>query len=147
MLPTVLLRLRRPLVLGLHLLLIPLSYYAAFTLRFDLRMPPEVAPVFWSTLPYLLTLRLGSFLVFGLFQGWWRHVGMRDLVDLVRAVTLSTALLLGALFMTGALAGVPRSVLVLDWVLAVLVFGGARFLVRAARERQFRPWRVQSGKR
>ncbi|MBB4634486.1 polysaccharide biosynthesis protein [Longimicrobium terrae] len=147
MLPPLLLRLRRPLVLGLHLLLIPLAYYAAFALRFDLRMPEDVAPVFWSTLPYLLGARLASFLIFGLFQGWWRHVGMRDLVDLVRAVTLSSALLLGALFMTSQVAGVPRSVLVLDWVLAVLIFGGVRFLVRAARERQFRPWRVRSGKR
>ena len=147
MLPYVLVRFRRPLIVGLHLLLIPLAYRFAFGLRFDLHVPDAVEPIFWATLPYLAAARLASFLAFGLFQGWWRHVGMRDLIDLVRAVTTSSALLLGLLFLTDQLAGFPRSVLVLDWVLALLVFGGVRFLVRAVRERHFIPWRAQRGKR
>jgi hypothetical protein len=36
---SLLLRLRRPIVLVLHLLLVPLGYYMAFALRFDFRVP------------------------------------------------------------------------------------------------------------
>ncbi|HEU0014323.1 MAG TPA: nucleoside-diphosphate sugar epimerase/dehydratase [Longimicrobium sp.] len=147
MLPKTLFRFRRPLVVGLHLLLIPLAYRLAFELRFEFEVPPDMDAVYRATLPYLLGVRLLSFLAFGLFQGWWRHVGMRDLTDLVKAVMLSSGLLLLALFFTERLAGFPRSVLVLDGVLAVMVFGGARFLVRALRERQFLPWRSFTGKR
>ena len=136
MIPKILLRFRRPLVFGLHLLLIPLAYRAAFAVRFDLEMPPEMVPVFWATLPYLMATRLGAFAVFGLYRGWFRHAGMRDLEDLLKAVTLSSLALLVALFLTQQLVGFPRSLLLIDWGLAVLVFGGMRFVVRAVREQR-----------
>ena len=153
MLPALFLRLRRPIVLALHLLLIPLGYYAAFSLRFDFRPPRTYVDLFWRTLPYLVALRLACFALFGLFHGWWRHVGMRDLVDLVKATTLSSVLLVVALFMTGDLAGalpgrgLPRSVLVLDWITALVLFGGVRFAVRAFREERLLPWKQRRGKR
>jgi FlaA1/EpsC-like NDP-sugar epimerase len=152
MLP-LLLRLRRPIVLVLHLLLVPLGYYMAFALRFDFRPPERHIDLYWRTVPYLMVLRMASFAIFGLFHGWWRHVGMRDLIDLVRATTLSSVLLLLALFMTGDLqvgrAGplLPRSVLVLDWITALVLFGGLRFGVRAFREERLLPWRARRGKR
>jgi FlaA1/EpsC-like NDP-sugar epimerase len=151
---SLLLRLRRPVVLLLHLLLVPLGYYMAFALRFDFRPPDRHIELFWRTVPYLMVLRMASFAIFGLFHGWWRHVGMRDLIDLVRATTLSSVLLVLALFMTGdltrAAAGaemLPRSVLVLDWITALVLFGGLRFGVRAFREERLLPWRARRGKR
>lgn len=149
---SLLLRLRRPVVLGLHLLLVPLGYYMAFALRFDFRPPERHIDLFWRTVPYLMVLRMASFAIFGLFHGWWRHVGMRDLIDLVRATTLSSVLLLLALFMTGDLTGagsgelLPRSVLVLDWITALVLFGGLRFGVRAFREERLLPWRARRGR-
>ncbi|WP_420129574.1 polysaccharide biosynthesis protein [Longimicrobium sp.] len=152
-----LLRLRRPVVLLLHLLLVPLGYYMAFALRFDFRPPERHIDLFWRTVPYLMVLRMASFAIFGLFHGWWRHVGMRDLIDLVRATTLSSVLLVVALFMTGDLTSaasaqrgvemLPRSVLVLDWITALVLFGGLRFGVRAFREERLLPWRARRGKR
>jgi FlaA1/EpsC-like NDP-sugar epimerase len=147
MLPRTLVRFRRPLIVIAHLLLIPLAYRLAFTLRFDWRMPEDIRPLYWATLPYLMGGRLLAFALFGLFQGWWRHVGMRDLIDLVQAVTLSSALLLVALFFGGELEGFPRSLLALDWITAILVFGGLRFAVRAFREERFIPWKTRHGKR
>jgi FlaA1/EpsC-like NDP-sugar epimerase len=153
MLPAFLLRLRRPIVLALHLMLVPVGYYAAFSLRFDFRPPQAYLDLFWRTVPYLVVLRLACFALFGLFHGWWRHVGMRDLVDLVRATTVSSILLVLCLFMTGDLQGpgtaspLPRSVLVLDWITAVILFGGVRFAVRAFREERLLPWRQPRGKR
>jgi FlaA1/EpsC-like NDP-sugar epimerase len=153
MLPTLLIKLRRPIVLALHLMLIPVGYYAAFLLRFDFRPPQPYVDLFWRTVPYMAALRLACFALFGLFHGWWRHVGMRDLVDLVRATTLSSVLLVLCLFMTGDLQGpglvqgLPRSVLVLDWLTALILFGGVRFAVRAFREERLLPWRQPRGKR
>lgn len=147
MLPKPLVQFRRPLIIAFHLLLIPLAYLLAFGLRFDLAIPAEMEAVFWTTLPYLLAGRLLAFGLFGLFQGWWRHVGMRDLLDLVQAVTLSSVLLLTALFFGQQLEDFPRSLLALDWITAVLVFGGVRFMVRAFREERFVPWKGRPGKR
>jgi FlaA1/EpsC-like NDP-sugar epimerase len=147
MLPDFLVRLRRPVVLALHLALIPLGYFAAFALRFDFDIPAEYAALFWRTLPYVLAIRLASFGVFGLFHGWWRHVGMRDLVDLVRATTLSSGVLMLTLFVTQDLDGLPRAVLFVDWAAAILLFGGVRFAVRAFREERLVPFRARRGAR
>jgi len=145
--PGLFLRFRRVLLVVLHALLIPVGYYAAFALRFDFQLPAEPARLFWATLPYLVAIRLASFAIFGLFRGWWRHAGMSDLVALVKAVSLSTVLALAALFMSGNLAGMPRSVLALDAGVALLLFGGLRFTVRAFREDRLTPWRALNGKR
>jgi FlaA1/EpsC-like NDP-sugar epimerase len=145
MLPKALIRFRRPLIVLLHLLLIPLAYRLAFGLRFDLDIPPQMEEVFWRTLPYLLAGRMAAFAIFGLYRGWWRHVGMRDLMDLVKAVTLSSVFLLIALFFAQRLEDFPRSILALDWIAAILLFGGIRFTVRAFREERLVPWRGQRG--
>lgn len=152
MLPPFLVRFRRPVVLALHLLLLPIGYYAAFAVRFDFSVPEEYLRLFWRTVPYVVGFRLAAFAVFGLFHGWWRHAGMSDLVQLVKAATVSSGLLVVVLFMSGDLQGLetapmPRSVLVLDWITALLLFGGIRFAVRAFRERRLIRWRPASGKR
>jgi FlaA1/EpsC-like NDP-sugar epimerase len=136
MLPKLLLRFRRPMVLALHIALVPLAYRLAFELRFDRDVPPEANAMFYRTVGLLLIARLAAFAVFGLFRGWLRHAGMRDLMDLLKAVTISSILFLIALFATARLDGMPRSVPLLDWILAVLVFGGLRFAVRAVREQR-----------
>jgi FlaA1/EpsC-like NDP-sugar epimerase len=136
MLPKLLLRLRRPVVLALHVALVPLAYRAAYALRYDLDVPRGASALYWSTLPLLVASRLGGFAVFGLFRGWMRHAGMRDLADLLKAVTASSALFVVALLAAGRLGSLPPSILLLDWLLAVMVFGGVRFCVRAVRERR-----------
>jgi FlaA1/EpsC-like NDP-sugar epimerase len=126
---------------------IPAGYYLAFALRFDGVIPRAYMHYYWGTVGYLLAIRLGSFGAFGLFHGWWRHVGMSDLVSLIKAVTASSALLVVVLYMTSELAGYPRSVVVLDWAAALLLFGGGRFAVRAFREERLVPWRSRRGTR
>jgi FlaA1/EpsC-like NDP-sugar epimerase len=147
LIPDAFVRLRRPLVLALHLALMPLAFYGAFLLRFDFSVPDDYAGYFWRTLPFLMAVRLAAFGAFGLFHGWWRHVGMSDLIRLVAAVTASSVAMPLVLFMTEQLEGFPRSVLVLDWITAVLLFGGARFCVRAVREQRLPSWRQREGKR
>jgi FlaA1/EpsC-like NDP-sugar epimerase len=138
MLPNSLLKYRRPLVLAFHVALIPLGYYVAFALRFDIPVPGRQLTLFWITLLFLLPIRLAAFAAFGLFRGWWRHVGVQDLIDLVKAVTISSAALLAIVFMMDTLGGFPRSIIILDWIVAIFLFGGLRFSVRTFRERNGR---------
>ncbi|MGH7458049.1 MAG: polysaccharide biosynthesis protein [Longimicrobiaceae bacterium] len=145
MFPDRLLRYRQPIIFGIHLLLIPLGYYLAFALRFDFQVPQLYRNVFWLTVPFLVALRFGSLAVFGLHRGWWRHVGLDDLIDLVKAITLSSFLFLVTLFLLGRPGELPRSVLLLDWAIAIFLFGGARFAVRGLREGRFSLRRRKQG--
>jgi FlaA1/EpsC-like NDP-sugar epimerase/UDP-N-acetylmuramyl pentapeptide phosphotransferase/UDP-N-acetylglucosamine-1-phosphate transferase len=143
--PSSVLRYRKPIIVGIYLVLIPVAYLSAFVLRFDLVVPAEYVALFWTTLPFLFVVRVASFAIFGFHRGWWRHVGVQDLVDLILATTLSSALFLASLFVTGNLRWLPHSILLLDWLLAVAVFGGVRFTVRVVREGRTLRTRRQDG--
>jgi FlaA1/EpsC-like NDP-sugar epimerase len=144
--PPRLLSYRRVLIVAVHFLLIPLAYFGAFATRFDFHIPAAELRVFATTLPYLLVVRLLVFERYGLFRGYWRHVGLRDLVDLGVATTLSTALFVGALAAIGWPPAMPRSVFLLDWLTMVFLSGGLRFAARAFREGQL-PMQSSQGRR
>ena len=132
---------RRAILVGLHVMLVPIVYATAFSLRFDSQVPPAYIHAFWVTMPLLLVLRLSVFAGFRQYNGWWRHVGLYDLTQLLKAVTVSS-LLFGLVTIVGHAFGwipgvaLPRSVLLLDWGTSILCFGGVRFGVRWLRERE-----------
>src|SRR2546429_5716311 len=125
---------RRSIILGVHLLLTSLGYLAAYAVRFDFAIPPEELHRWAVTLPWLLIPRLLFFQRFSAYSGWWRYVGMADLVNLCVAWSLSSVVFVAGLFFTGGLKGMPRSVPLLDWVIAIFLSGGIRFASRWARE-------------
>src|SRR5256714_14269441 len=99
---------RRWIILGVHLVLISLGYLAAFAVRFDFAIPPEELRRCAVTLPWLLIPRLLFFQRFSAFSGWWRYVGMADLVNLSAAVSLSSVVFVaGPLFLGGRVGGPP----------------------------------------
>src|SRR2546422_140678 len=138
---------RRALILLVHIALIPLAYLTAFELRFDFRIPPTEFVHFSATVWYLLAIRLLVFQPFGLYRGYWKHVGLKDLVDLSAAVTLSSVLFASALPLLGLMTGMPRSVFLLDWVMMIFFSGGIRFAARALRESQLARTRLDDGRR
>ncbi|HEY0970447.1 MAG TPA: nucleoside-diphosphate sugar epimerase/dehydratase [Gemmatimonadales bacterium] len=133
-LPATLLAYRREIIVALHVLLVPAIYLLAFALRFDLAIPAPYREAFLVTLALLLPVRLLAFRFFRLYNGWWRHIGMYDLVALVRATSASSLVFVALLFLFDRGADLPRSILVLDWALSILVLGGIRFGVRWMRE-------------
>src|SRR6185312_7208794 len=128
------LRYRRLMVVTTHLVLVVASYWLAFVLRFDRMIPRAYWSLFVTTLWPLLIFRLGSFAFFRLYSGWWRYVGMRDMVALVKAIAISSALFTALLVFTGQAYQYPRSVIVIDAVLTLFFIGGVRFALRALRE-------------
>jgi FlaA1/EpsC-like NDP-sugar epimerase len=125
---------RKIIIILSQTLLLALTYYASFLLRFDFRINEEFHAVFIVTLPLALIIKLVVFFFFRLFRGWWRYVGMSDLLDIIKA-SLASAVLMGAVvYATRSFVGYPRSVLIIDMVLTIIVIGGMRFAVRAYSE-------------
>jgi FlaA1/EpsC-like NDP-sugar epimerase len=137
---------RRAIVMSTHLLLAAAAYLAAFALRFDFHLPPNELSRLIQTLPFVLVLRVAVLEFFGVSGGSWRHVGSRDLVTLSVAATVGTLAVVAALFLTGALEGMSRSVLITDWLLFIFLAGGVRFAIRCAREGQL-PLQSAHGRR
>ncbi|MBN1283944.1 MAG: polysaccharide biosynthesis protein [Anaerolineae bacterium] len=75
---------------------------------------------------------------FGLHRQSWRKVSVRDLFVLSKAVGASVVILIGIVFVAPAPLSAPRSVPIIDGLLAFLALGGVRLSNRLWHERQRR---------
>jgi len=138
-------RFRRPLVVLAHLVLVPSAFWIAVLLRFEFSAPPGYLTIFIQAFPVVVLVRMATFAAFGLFQGWWRHAGVHDLLSITKAVTLSSLLIAVTLFVLDLFTGFPRSVFLLDWLLTMFLVGGTRFSIRIAREERIDRQRTVAG--
>ena len=132
-------RWRRVLIVVLHLPLLAAINYAAFWLRFDGKINPVDFLVFVTWLPWIIAIRMTVFAVFRLYAGLWRYVSVRDLLNIIGAVGTSSAMLYVVSRSVPALAGYPRSVIVIDSVLLVFALGALRLTRRIWREFYYAP--------
>jgi len=133
----------------IDLFLLILSPWLAFAVRTDgLNSQPSswdllthyAAGLFAYTCVALL-VRLFIFYAFGLYRRYWRYASIEELDRITLAIFLSTALLVALVQLsrlpvvaaTGfPLSSFPRSVVLIDGLLILLLVGGVRFSVRLA---------------
>jgi FlaA1/EpsC-like NDP-sugar epimerase len=124
-----------------HAVTFAACYAFACLVRFDFRIPPEFAVTFRATMVTVVAVQLLAGTVLGFYRGWWRYVGIADVIRLVIGLTSASALL-AVLWYVGPVIGIPawfvktpRSVLVIDWSFALLTLFGARVMIRLGRDR------------
>ncbi len=128
--------------------LVALAFYLAFKLRFiDTRgIPDRYATVLTGAIGFVVVGKLIVFWAFGLYQKWWRYVRLPDMIAIVRAVAVSSAIMLVALTLLRPFDHpLPRSIAVMDFLLTLVLISGVRLLVRVAVERPPRGSRVLKG--
>jgi len=69
------------------------------------------------------------FIRFGLYRAVIRYIGFKALWTIVSAVSLY-ALIWGIIGFMAAIEGIPRSVILINWLLAIIAIGGLRMLAR-----------------
>jgi FlaA1/EpsC-like NDP-sugar epimerase len=123
---------------GRHLLVldvtaIVLSYVGSLALRFDAPSPQftEYFDRYWWVAPLLVLVRTLTFIGFGLYQRVWRFASVAELVSIVLAVGASSVLTYGLVLGVGLvepkLAGFPRSIPIVETLIATALIGGMRF--------------------
>jgi FlaA1/EpsC-like NDP-sugar epimerase len=110
------------------------AWLGAYWLRFNLAVPPEFLSAALSTLYWVVPLQALVFWRFGLYRGIWRFASLPDLKRIVLAVGLAALLIPLVLILFHVSAVVPRSVLILDPLLLLIVMGGSRLAYRAWKE-------------
>ncbi len=128
------LKYRKIIIVLWQLVLLALTYYLSFLLRFDFTLSNPYPAIVLKTLPLVLAVKLIVFYYFRLFRGWWRYVGMSDLIDIIKASVVSAVLLTGSVYLIHGFTGYPRSIFIIDMLLTISVIGGSRFAVRAYTE-------------
>jgi FlaA1/EpsC-like NDP-sugar epimerase/O-antigen ligase len=111
-----------------------LAYGLAYLLRFELSWPVGYTRTFAISVPLLVALRLASGRAFRIGTGRWRFVGTRDVLKLVSAASAGTMMFYVAAQMLPLAPAIPRSVILMEWVLYVCCTGGLWLSCRVAYE-------------
>ena len=127
--------------------LLALAYYLAYLLRFDAGIPDRYADVLLETIGFVIAIKLVLFALFGLYNKLWRYVDQGDFESILKAVVVSSFVVVGGLFVFSPGVDPPRGVVALDFLITLVLVAGTRFLVRAASERPLRGPIVHRGSR
>ena len=117
------LRFRLPFILAFQAVVACLSYWGAFLLRFDFDIPPDQFALFYLALPLALCSRTAGYLYFRTYTNSWGFAGMRELTDDIKATILGSISFILIMVFTLGTQGFPRSVLVFEPVLSLMLLG------------------------
>ncbi|MGN6369311.1 MAG: polysaccharide biosynthesis protein [Phycisphaerae bacterium] len=146
---------RGGLILSAQIVLLALAFWLALAVRFDFSLtivgPGAAAGRNWAIayflplLPLVLGIKLAVWWTMGLHRGTWRYVGLGDLISLLAGSQISLGLVFAAYYLwqslalwlhakPAAIAGMPETVFLLDWLFGVMLVGGARVFARLIHE-------------
>jgi FlaA1/EpsC-like NDP-sugar epimerase len=121
-----------------HLIVFAACYAFSCLIRFEFHIPADAIPDIKASFPYVLAIEIVAATLFGFFRGWWRYVGIHDVIRMVAGNTCSLVLLM-LLWYQGELVGFPhlgvsRGALLINWSFVMLTLFGARVLIRIGRD-------------
>ena len=118
------------LMVGADAVLSVAAYFAAYLVRFDVRLPHNELYTFLTTVIWILPLKLLSLFFFKLYRGMWRYTGIHDLLNLLKAIVASSAAILFIILVFYRFEGFSRGVFIIDFLLSVMFLGGYRLGIR-----------------
>ena len=125
---------RRVFEVFLDALLITLAYYASYVLLFGAFENTRNWNLFVKTLPLLVVLKLGAFLVVGVYRGIWRYTSLRDFFTFVKAVLLGSVLSVLAILLLYRFQEFSRALFVVDGAIMLFGLAGSRMAFRFFRQ-------------
>ncbi len=134
---------------GADAILVAAAFYLAFRLRFldsPEGIPQRYLDLLVASIGFVVAGKIVIFAVSGLYEKWWRYVTLSDYIAVLRATAVSTAILVVAFTVIQPFEDdIPRSVVVMDFLLTLTFVGGARLVVRTLVERSARRASPESG--
>jgi FlaA1/EpsC-like NDP-sugar epimerase len=130
--PLLMLRYTRYFTGTFQVCLIICSLLLAWLLRFDFTLPYRSTLLL--AIPALVMARLVAMAYFGLLRGWWKYVGIRDGIDILKAVAVGSLLFWTIMRLGLRVMAFPRTVYLLEPLLTTGFLVGVRVFSRAIAE-------------
>jgi len=148
--PAVLLRYRKSLIVIAHLMAFAASLLFSFLVAHNMQFRPNPEKLLIESWPvqqyplllaFFLIIKLPVFALFKQYRGWWRYVGISDLVGILRASLVSTLIIVGLWFLVvlrvdlihqaaRSIANIDQGVFMADLFGTVLILAGLRMVIR-----------------
>jgi len=140
-LPALLLRVRRPLIVLAHIIAFASSLLLSFLVVQNMQFRAEWLELYPALLMLFLIIKLPVFGLFKQYRGWWRYVGISDLLGIFGASLVSTFIIVVLWFTIGNIPAVRISlpsgmerpaegVCIADMFATIFMLGGLRIIIR-----------------
>lgn len=126
---------KRLIIISLDCLLIPLSIWISFALRYG-TWEPKLADGVWMII-FAPIITLPLFAKLGLYRAIIRFIGGQQAVMSVLGGVSLSVLILSLMSLLGGWQGIPRSVYPIYWGTAFLLIGGSRYFIRLIYTRSY----------
>ncbi len=122
------------------LVIIVLSLYCAFLMRFEFAIPDVYKAMLFRALPFFLVIKLALFCLFGYYKMTWRYVGITELNRIYVAAAAAESLLMVVILIPFGphlaflplpyIGGFPRSIFFIDALVSTMLLSGLRISKR-----------------
>ena len=132
-------------ILPVYFAIFSVCYATSTALRFDFDVPLKFREVYWATLPLVLLVKFIACWATAEWRRTFRYVTVLDLVFVgIGTFGAAVSLLVGNLLLPDEMV-IPRSILLVDAVLSLLMLATVRFAYRAWME-ILSPWMKNNGR-
>jgi FlaA1/EpsC-like NDP-sugar epimerase len=114
----------------MDVLLLAGVWYASYLIRFDFEIPKKPWISFKKVLPFMIMVKVISFYFFDLYRGMWRYTSIADLLNIIKASTVSSLIIISFVLFITRFIHFSRSVFIIDWFLTILIISGFRLAIR-----------------
>ena len=111
-----------------------LSFEIAVFARYYSLGAPQPFGFLWEGTAIFTVVCGAVFWWFGIPRGIWRYASLKDFLKIARAVVLSTLIFLPVLFVLTRLLDYPRSALIINIPVLLVLVGGSRLLYRLVKD-------------
>jgi len=118
----------------LDVILIILSYWSAYAIKFGTFSGSPAWKLFLRTFPVLVFVKMCTFLVMGVYRGIWRYTSIDDLIVFAKSVILSSIASVIVVLFAFRFEGFSRTVFILDGAIMFLFLAGSRMAFRLFRQ-------------
>ena len=118
------------LFISIDVLVICLSLFLSYALRFDFIIPAQYFVEIKYVLIILLFSKISTFLFFNLYKGMWRFTSIADLINVVKSSFVASLFAIAVIVLVLDPNVAPRSVLLIDFLLTTVGIASTRASVR-----------------
>ena len=122
-------KIKQAIMLFFDIIAVILSLLVAFSIRLDQWFFPSGDVDLLLSILLAPVFLLPIFFRFGLYNDVIRYLGLKEIWRIIQAVSLYV-IIWGIVIFMGAIEGVPRSVILINWLLLVMAICGSRFFAR-----------------
>ena len=118
-------------LISLDFFLICFSMIISIVFRYDFSIPKELYDLLnLKSLFFLIFIKMLSFKVFALYKGMWRYTSVWDMINIIKASSLSSFLLISIVYFSIGFEYFSRSIFFIDYIICTGLVSISRLGIR-----------------